>query len=113
MTSIESTLAGLTTAIVRLGQSVQLLARSEGTRITRAELAQRLGVHRNTISRLTASKDFPKPCNGKWLLSEIIEWELSKTLGNVGGTGVVVDGGKLGVAPSEHPAQIQQVQPLR
>ena len=44
MTSIESTLAGLTTAIVRLGQSVQLLARSEGKRITRSELAQHLGV---------------------------------------------------------------------
>lgn len=42
----------------------------------RAEVCQRLGVHRNTLTAYMSDKDFPKPAkDGKWLLSEIVQWE--------------------------------------
>lgn len=98
---------------MRLGRTIQHLTRAEGARITRAELAKRFGVHRNTVTRIIASPGFPQAHEGKWLLSEVMEWELSQSPGNVGGAGVVVDGGKLRVAPAEHPAQVQQMKPQR
>lgn len=59
-----------------LTRAVQHLAQTQGTRLTREQLAQRLGCHRNTLRARVAAKGFPKPCSdGKWLLSEIIEWE--------------------------------------
>lgn len=55
----------------------QLLASVVGTRLTRDQLAERLGVHRNTVPKWMAQDPtFPKPDRyGKWLLSEVIEWE--------------------------------------
>lgn len=59
-----------------LTKAVQHLAQTQGTRLTRDQLAQRLGCHRNTLRARVAAKGFPAPCaDGKWLLSEIIEWE--------------------------------------
>jgi predicted DNA-binding transcriptional regulator AlpA len=55
------------------------LARKMGARLTRAEVCERLGVHRNTLRVYIDSKDFPKPGrDGKWLLEEVIEWEHRK-----------------------------------
>ncbi len=55
----------------------QLLASVVGTRLTRDQLADRLKVHRNTIPRWMAEDvTFPRPDrHGKWLLSEVLEWE--------------------------------------
>lgn len=55
----------------------QLLASVVGARLTREQLAERLGVHRNTIPRWMAEDaTFPRPDRyGKWLVSEVIEWE--------------------------------------
>jgi lambda repressor-like predicted transcriptional regulator len=51
------------------------LHREAGTRLTRAEVCERLGVHRNTL-RTYLERGFPTPCrDGKWLLAEVIEWE--------------------------------------
>ena len=53
--------------------------RAAGARLTRAELCERLGVHRNTIANYMTSNDFPKPGrDGKWLLAEVVEWETRK-----------------------------------
>lgn len=54
-----------------------LLASVVGSRLTRDQLADRLSVHRNTIPKWMAQDPaFPKPDRyGKWLLSEVIEWE--------------------------------------
>lgn len=61
-----------------LTKAVQLFAKLAGVRLTRAEVCERLGVHRNTLRSYIAEKDFPKPGrDGKWLLSEIVEWEAS------------------------------------
>lgn len=50
-----------------------------GTRLSRAEICARLGVHRNTLRTYLEARDFPKPCrDGKWLLAEVIEWEAAR-----------------------------------
>lgn len=59
-----------------LTKAVQHMAQVSGSRLTKAQLADRLGCHRNTLRSRIAVKGFPQPCSdGKWLLSEIIEWE--------------------------------------
>ena len=59
-----------------LTAAVQLLAQVSGTRLTRAELAARLGIHRNTLADRTNQPGSPKPmADGKWLLADVIEWE--------------------------------------
>jgi hypothetical protein len=50
-----------------------------GARLTRAEVCARLRVHRNTLQTYIAERNFPTPGrDGKWLLSEVIEWESGK-----------------------------------
>lgn len=71
-----ATEAALVQRIEALTKAVQHLAQVNGARLTKAQLADRLGCHRNTLRTRVAAKGFPKPCaDGKWLLSEIIEWE--------------------------------------
>lgn len=65
------------TRIDQMAEAVSLMARALGTRITREQLAQRLGVHRNTLrNRMASDGAMPRPgSDGKWLLSEVLEWE--------------------------------------
>lgn len=59
-----------------LTNAVQTLTSMMGARLTRAELCERLRIHRNTLPKRMADPKFPRPGrDGKWLLSEIIEWE--------------------------------------
>ncbi|MDD2846184.1 MAG: hypothetical protein PHT57_14655 [Rhodoferax sp.] len=69
--------AKLLDRINRLASAVELMAAMLGTRLDREQLAQRLGVHRNTLRvRLAADRTMPRPGpDGRWLLSEIVEWE--------------------------------------
>jgi predicted DNA-binding transcriptional regulator AlpA len=47
-----------------------------GTRLTRTEVRNRLGVTYRTLNKLMDQKRFPRPGpDAKWLLSEIIDWE--------------------------------------
>ncbi|MFN7155046.1 MAG: helix-turn-helix transcriptional regulator [Acidovorax sp.] len=61
----------------KMTSAMQLMAAMLGTRLDRAQLADRLGIHRNTLrQRLASDTSFPRPGkDGKWLLSEVIEWE--------------------------------------
>lgn len=71
-TAILSRLDKLTSAFCAL-------ARTAGARLTRAEVCERLGIHRNTLRAYITDKDFPKPGrDGKWLLAEVVEWEARK-----------------------------------
>lgn len=55
------------------------MAKLAGVRLTRAEVLERLRVSRNTLTSYIDTKDFPTPGrDGKWLLSEIVEWEARK-----------------------------------
>ncbi len=52
------------------------LARLVGARLTRAQVCERLGIHRNTLANYIKERDFPTPgLDGKWLLSEVLDWE--------------------------------------
>lgn len=63
--------------IDKMSSAMQLMASMLGTRLDRGQLADRMGVHRNTLTkRLATDRTFPRPGrDGKWLLSEVIEWE--------------------------------------
>lgn len=63
--------------IDKMSSAMQLMASMLGTRLDRGQLADRMGVHRNTLAkRLATDRTFPRPGrDGKWLLSEVIEWE--------------------------------------
>lgn len=68
-TTIERRLDALTSAVL-------LMAQSNGKRLTRAEVCERLGIHRNTLARYIDAGTFPKPTRkGDWLLADVIEWE--------------------------------------
>jgi predicted DNA-binding transcriptional regulator AlpA len=75
--TIENDNAALMERIDALTSAVHLMAATLGTRINRAQFIQRLGIHRNTLSkRLATDRTMPQPGpNGLWLLSEIMEWE--------------------------------------
>jgi predicted DNA-binding transcriptional regulator AlpA len=65
--------------IEQLTSAVQALSAAMGTRLTRAQLSERLGIHRNTLARRLSEPGFPLPDkDGKWLLSEVIQWERSR-----------------------------------
>ena len=52
------------------------MAKASGARLTRSEVLERLGIHRNTLANYITDKEFPRPCrDGKWLLAEVVEWE--------------------------------------
>jgi predicted DNA-binding transcriptional regulator AlpA len=71
--------AHLVQRIELLTNAVQTMAAMLGARLTRAQLAERLGVHRNTVAQRLTEPGFPTPGkDGKWLLSEVIEWERRK-----------------------------------
>jgi predicted DNA-binding transcriptional regulator AlpA len=62
-----------------LTQGFAALARLMGARLTRQEVLERLGIHRNTLRAYILDKGFPKPGkDGKWLLAEVVEWEARK-----------------------------------
>jgi len=62
-----------------LTAAMTMFARLAGVRLTRGDVCERIGIHRNTLATYIASKDFPTPGkDGKWLLSEVIEWENRK-----------------------------------
>lgn len=67
------------TIIKQLGQLTQaviLIAQLTGQRLSKNQLADRLGCHRNTLLKRTSQADFSQACpDGKWLLSEVMEWE--------------------------------------
>lgn len=70
--SILARLDALTAAVANL-------AKIHGARLTRAEVCARLGIHRNTLRAYLESRGFPSPGrDGKWLLSEVIEWEAQR-----------------------------------
>lgn len=72
----SSTLERLVAEVASLRHAVAKMADLRGERLTRAEVCGRLGVHRNTLRTYIDARDFPKPGrDGKWLLSEVLEWE--------------------------------------
>lgn len=73
----QATIAHLLGRIDQLTHAVQALCTLAGARLGRQQLAERWGIHRNTLAaRMDTDRTIPRPGkDGKWLLSEIIEWE--------------------------------------
>ncbi|GAB2468024.1 hypothetical protein GCM10027082_19480 [Comamonas humi] len=63
-----------------LTHAVKCLCTQQGGRLTRQQMADRLGIHRNTLSNMLArDRSMPRPGKeGKWLLADVIDWELRK-----------------------------------
>ena len=60
----------------QLTSAIVLMTKAPTNTLTRSEVCGRLRVHRNTLTAYIADIGFPAPTkNGKWLLSEIMDWE--------------------------------------
>lgn len=65
-----------------LTNAIHELAQAIGVRLTRAQLADRFGVHRNTLAKRLKEPGFPLPGkDGKWLLSDVIQWDRNNSRG--------------------------------
>lgn len=47
-------------------------------RLSRQDMADRMGVTTRTLARMIDAGKVPQPVNGKWLLSEVVEWEAQR-----------------------------------
>jgi hypothetical protein len=66
----------LSDRIESLTSAVLLMARTAGTRLSRADMCERLGVCGKTLTERVRAGKAPTPgVDGKWLLSEVVEWE--------------------------------------
>ncbi|MFV0677883.1 hypothetical protein [Variovorax sp. tm] len=62
--------------LARIEFTLLQIVRMRGLRLTRAEMCERLGVTSHTITFRVRRGELPRPgADGKWLLSEVIEWE--------------------------------------
>ncbi|MDR0216119.1 MAG: hypothetical protein LBJ15_19275 [Comamonas sp.] len=79
MTTEQNQIAELSAKIEILTGAVRALCNQAGARIGRQQLADRLGVHRNTVANmLERDRRMPRPSrDGKWLLADVIAWETS------------------------------------
>lgn len=61
----------------KMASAVRMMAVALGARLTREQMAERLGIHRNTLAtRLATDPHMPRPGkDGKWLLCDVIDWE--------------------------------------
>ena len=60
----------------QLTSAIVLMTKASNHMLTRHEVCERLRIHRNSLATYMADKDFPTPAkSGKWLLSEVMQWE--------------------------------------
>ena len=65
--------------LAELRRDLAELHRDRGSRLSRAEVCDRLRIHRNTLPTYIKERGFPKPTrDGEWLLAEVIEWEAKR-----------------------------------
>lgn len=68
--------------IDHLQATVATLVQAIGPRLTREQLCQRRGIHRNTLAGLIERGIVPRPdASGRWLLAEVIRWEEAEQAG--------------------------------
>ncbi len=79
-TTAQHNTDALAQRIEQLTSAVSHMASLIGSRLSLQQLADRLGVTTRTVYNMrTTDLSFPKPdTNGKWLLSEIVEWEQAR-----------------------------------
>lgn len=68
----------------RFDKLERMIARMKGERLTREEMCDRLRISGKTLTDRVRKGAAPSPCSdGKWLLSEVLEWESREASGNV------------------------------
>jgi predicted DNA-binding transcriptional regulator AlpA len=68
----------------RFDRLEKLIAKLVGERVTRTQMLHRLGISGNTLTTRIRAKQVPSPgADGKWLLSEVVEWESREAARNV------------------------------
>lgn len=76
MTTTVTTEQAILRQLEILNFAVRAMVRDTGTRLTRAQMCERLGVSSNTLTARVRRGDVPTPGrDGKWLLAEVVEWE--------------------------------------
>lgn len=75
-----SDIAELTERIDALTSAVHAIA---GTRLTREQVCERLDVCDKTLRSYIRTKGFPQEVAGRFLLTEVMEWERLKSRGQV------------------------------
>ena len=70
VTQLQQRIDALTRTVADLVQAI-------GPRLTREQLCQRRGIHRNTLAGLIERGIVPRPdVNGRFLLAEVVEFEM-------------------------------------
>ena len=60
----------------RFAQLERLIVTAMNRRMSHAEMCERLGIGRNTLTRRIDAGKVPRPgADGKWLLSDVVQWE--------------------------------------
>lgn len=60
----------------KLRAEVQEVRKMLRMRLTRQQVCERLGVHRNTLASYIRDGRFPPPSrDGRWSLTDVLEWE--------------------------------------
>lgn len=73
------TTAALEQKVNSIHQTLILLCQRQGERLTRQQVCERHGWHRNTLATYLRERGYPQPgADGKWLVSEIMEWEAGR-----------------------------------
>jgi hypothetical protein len=62
-----------------LTRAVHAVVKSEGVRLTRTDVALRLGITTKTLRAMIARGEWPPPgAGGKWLLEDVLETEAGR-----------------------------------
>lgn len=61
-----------------LNNAVIYLTQQSGNRLTRTQLMERFEISRSTLTKLERDPRFPKSLKGKWCISDILSWEMSR-----------------------------------
>lgn len=70
--------AAVNEMIRRFDNLERVVVRVLNSRLSRQEMADRLGVTTRTLARMIDAGKVPPPRDGKWLLSEVVEWEANR-----------------------------------
>ena len=66
----------MTSAVASLTDTVMQLTRTQGARLSRKQVCERLDVCSKTLTAMLRRGDVPEPCaDGQWLLADLVEWE--------------------------------------
>ena len=62
----------------RFDRLEHIITEMAGTRLTREQVCERLGVSARTLHTIVHERGFPRAVEGKWRLADILEWERFK-----------------------------------